>query len=420
MRKKSEPDDTLSSNAGALIGVIISGLLGLAAAIALAEILGAPDHFVVPVLPLFVLAVVAMIGWTARTSDRARFFCSSHGLPPLSGAFASLAAWFTVMPFLPFAGALYSGGFDGLAYVLGPVAGLLFSGILIVPYLAEAKPETIAQFMGHRAGRVAQLLIAVLILVVSFVVFAAALQAAAAFASTAFHLPYNICMGAAVAAAVVATLPGGTNGANWTGMSYALIFTIGLAVAGAVIAFKITGIPSAQASVAMALKTVTDLEFSMIEKGAATATSLKLHSKPSGSRDQFLLIVTTLALVSAAVPMVLQTFMGQQSRRPARTSSAWLILLAAYIAMSAIAWSTFAKHTVYKVIDQQSEIEALPEWFEPLMETGALRIYGVSLDVIDRITPAVIGGAKTPAAVATALSADPAATKICVLIGTFT
>ena len=400
-------DDNLTSNAGALIAVVMCGLLGLVASIALAEMLGAPSHFILPVLPVFVLSVVAMIGWSARTSDRARFFCSSHGLPPVAGALASLAAWFAMVPFLPFTGALYSSGFDGLAYVLGPVAGLLISGVLIAPYLAEAKPETIAQFIGQRAGPVAEALVALVVLCVCFVVFAAALQSAANFGSAAFQVPFNICLGVAVAAAVIAALPGGSNGANWTGMAYALVFLLSLIIVGAAVAYQNTGLPSAQVSAGIALRNISDLEFSMIDKGVASATSLKLHSKPSGNRDLFLLVSLTLALVASVVPMLLQTSMAQQSLGRARRSSSWLIAFAVYVALSAVAWSAFTKHAVYQFIDRQTEIEALPEWFEPLLATDAVRIYGASLHLLNRVVPAVADGAKTPAAVAEAFSGIP-------------
>lgn len=405
MLRNDDQGDSLSSNAGKIIAVILCGLLGLTAFLALTESLGAAPSTLAPMLPALLLAIIPIIGWMARTSNARHYFTSSRTIPAVSGALSSLAAWFSVMPFLVMSGGLTNLGFDGLAFAIGPIAGLVIAGVLITPYLAQSGSETVAQFIGKRFGNVAQAIAALIILIASALIFASALQAAGWFGWVALGVPLPLAIGLATSIVVLSVLPGGVNGGNWTGMAFGLVTVIALAVAGAVCAAKLSGVPSAQVAVASTLKSITDLEYSLIEKGLASATSLKSYTKPFGhfGSDLFLLIALTLAVVTAALPMLLQRSLAQSSLTVSRSSTAWLIAFAVYVALSAVAWAAFSKVTVYKMIEKQTTFAALPNWVEPLSQSGTVRIHGVSLQLFDRVAETVLSGAKTPAAVGAAL-----------------
>ena len=83
-----------------------------------------PKRSIINGVIAFVTVVLVVTGWAARTNRAAEFYVAAGQLTPAVNALASQAGWLALPAFAALAGLMYSYGFDALAFVIGPVAGL--------------------------------------------------------------------------------------------------------------------------------------------------------------------------------------------------------------------------------------------------------------------------------------------------------
>lgn len=87
---------------------------------------------------LFVtIAIYAIIGLVARTSDPVEYYVAGRRVPPVFNGMACAADWMSAASFMGLAGSLYVSGFDGLAYVMGWTGGYCLVAFLLAPYLRK-------------------------------------------------------------------------------------------------------------------------------------------------------------------------------------------------------------------------------------------------------------------------------------------
>ena len=396
----------LSANSGTIVTVILCCFAAIAAFASIAERLGAPPSGVIAALSAAAAAVVALMGWSARTSHPAQFYTAQGKLSPFVNALAGLAGWLALPAFAGLAGVFFSFGFDGLAFAAGPMAGLFLAGVLVSPYLAASKASTIPDFLGLRFGTTARLLSALVIAGVSFVVFAGALSSAASLGALAFGIPRPMAAGATMLLLAVSLLPGGMNGLTWSGVVTALVVLIGLGVASAGIALEGFGHPLPPLASAQGLQTISGLEISMIEKGFAEAATLKPHAKPFLQIDSanFFGLIFSLMAATAALPHLLQRSLSVPSVAAARTSTAWLLGLTLVMLMLASAWAVAGKQELYAMIERGTPFASLPEWMGPKAPHESVRIHGLSLSLVEDVIATVQSGAKSVPQVTDALN----------------
>ena len=398
--------NVLLANSGKFVAILICGLAAAIAFMSIAEGLGAGAQGIRTTIFGAIFFLLLVIGWASRTRDAAEFYVASHRVPPFVNALAALGGWLAVPAFAGLAGHVFTFGFDGLAFVVGPLAGVLVAGVLFQPYLAASKASTVSEFLGLRFGPAARVMSAAVIACVSFVVFAAALSAAAELAARVFEVPTVVAAVAALILILLMLVPGGMISLTWTAAVIKLIGLIAI-LAGLIVMGKHGfGQNFPPLASAQALQSITDLEYGMIEKGLADAALLKPQAKPFLQIDpaNFFGLILSLMMATAVLPQLLQRSIAVQSPAAARSSSAWLLALAAVVMTSASAWALFGKYEVYALVEKGTAFAAVPDWLATSPGGIGVQIHGISILFVEDVVAAVQSGAQTSSQVADALT----------------
>lgn len=410
MAAEAEDDgNILLANSGKIVAVIGCGFAAAVAFTAMAEQLGAASE-IEPVILSLVAALLVIIGWTSRSNQPSEFFVGGHRLSPSANALGGLAGGLAVPAFAGVAGLFFTYGFDGLAFAIGPMAGIVLSGIALAPYLAASKASTVPEFLGQRYGRAVRVVSALIIAGVCLVIFATSFASASGLAAQMFEVPLPEAVAASLALIALSTIPGGFNSLTWTGVVTSILFLAGLSVLTAGLSLSGFGHPLVPLAAGQALQSVSNLEFSMIEKGVADPATLKAFARPFlqiDSVNTFGLIFSLMA-ATAALPQLLHRSLSVRSPQAARSSAAWLLGLVLVATLSASALAIFAKVEVVTLVERGTPFAALPDWMGELGNGDGVNIHGVSVALVQDVASAVKTGAGTSGDVGQAFNANNA------------
>jgi cation/acetate symporter len=135
VRTAAEDSDELTSNLGKIYVIFALGLIAVVVLLAILEQLGASASALIIGFVLVSIAIYGLISLLANTGDPVTFNVASRSVPAVWNGMATAATLFSATAFIGLAGTLFVLGFDGFAYLIGPLAGLLLAGLLIAPYL---------------------------------------------------------------------------------------------------------------------------------------------------------------------------------------------------------------------------------------------------------------------------------------------
>jgi len=129
--------------------VYVVFLLLFLVALALAERWGLKKTWVGAIFLFATVALYAVIGIYARTSDASQYYVAGRSVPAVYNGMATAADWMSAASFISMAGGLYLHGFSGtpsqpggLVYVLGWTGGFCLVALLVAPYLRKLGPLT--------------------------------------------------------------------------------------------------------------------------------------------------------------------------------------------------------------------------------------------------------------------------------------
>ncbi len=133
--------------AGFVLGLLASVLLlvGL-------EWAGVPKAWLGLGFLLVTVLVYAGIGLACRTTQPEAYYVADRRVPAMYNGMATAADWMSAASFMGLAGALYTAGFGGLAFVLGWTGGFCLVAFLLAPYLRKFGQYTVPDFLGARYG----------------------------------------------------------------------------------------------------------------------------------------------------------------------------------------------------------------------------------------------------------------------------
>ena len=389
--KGSAGRSVIAQNAGKTCALVVCGLLGFAALATIAETLaGATVIDAGLALVGFAFCLYAVLGLSLRSGAAADHLDGSRDVPAFIAGLGASASWLTAGTCLGLAGALFTLGFDGLLFVLGPLAGLALGTMLVVPFVARSGESTLASFLGRRFGPVARCLAALATILTSSLILAAGLSAFAGLAAPAFGTSFASAVAAGAALVLLCTLPGGQGGLAWTGAAQGLVILFGLMVPAAALTLNAWGSLLPPIALGEGLASVTGLETTMIENGAATAQALKPYTKPFLQIDalNFSALVASLMLGAAVLPTFVSWGAVTSSAREARSAGAWASLCVVLALLSVPALSVLGRLEIYRPVAERVALASLPEWMVELSETGAARFHGVSLGLFRAVTRA--------------------------------
>ncbi|WP_026672835.1 sodium:solute symporter family protein [Alkalihalobacterium bogoriense] len=306
------------------------------------------------------------------TSD---FYVASRGVPPVWNGMAIGGDWMSAASFIGMAGTVMILGYDGLAYIMGWTGGYLFLTFLLAPQLRKYGRYTVPEFIGDRFdSNPARLIAAIATIIISFVYIIGQLSGSGVVIGRILNIDamYGTMIGVVVIA-IYATL-GGMKGITWTQVAQYIILIIAYIIPIVFMSLQITNNPLPWLTYGNIVSQLGDLdrELGLSEYFAPFANSEK---------SQFIALLFTLMVGTAALPHVIVRFYTVATMKAARWSGAWALLFIALLYLSAPAYAAFSRFILMTQVAGQP-IDSLPAWTQSWVDTGRLQIADTNGDGI--------------------------------------
>lgn len=345
------------------------GFLALIGVVGVLEALYSIPPAVIGWLFLFVtVAVYAVIGLRARTSQVDEYYVAGRRVPAPFNGLAIGADWMSAASFISMAGALYLLGYEGLAYITGWTGGYVLLVLLLGPYLRKFGQFTIPDFIGARyPGAASRIIAALIAIIISFTYLTAQVTGVGIIMSRFLGLNYALGVVVGLSAVLLCSFLGGMKAITWTQCVQGIILVVAYLVPVAWLSFKLTGVPIPQLMYGEALRNIAALE---AEQGI---TPSYIEPFNDWSPLSFLALTLCLMFGTAGMPHILVRFYTVPTVRESRTSVSWALIWIAILYLTAPAYAAFSRWEILQDIVGRPTDE-LPAWAANWAETGLLTI----------------------------------------------
>ncbi len=306
-----------------------------------------------------------------RTSD------GDVSSPALRGL--ALAADGISAPFLlGIAGAVFTWGYDGLAFVLGLGGGYLLLQLLVAPLLPLAGASSVPDYFGRRFGSAPRFLAAIAVVLSMAALLVAQLMAAGLIGARLLQVDYGVGVAIAAVALLVCIALSGRGPGVWAA---AILFVAVLAAFLAPLAEVSTakyGVPVPQIAYANTVWQIQSLEEALLEHDLADPAVLKPLLRPflSLSPLNFIGLTLGLALGLTALPSLLSRHLAPLPFRTARWSVVFALIFATLLVTAAPALAAYAKLSLLSLIGERAALASLPAWIFTYGNLGLVEICG--------------------------------------------
>jgi cation/acetate symporter len=367
------------SNLGKIYAYYTGGFFGFVIFLAICEQLGMPNQWIGYGFVFLTLAVYAVIGILARTSEVGEYYVAGRRVPSFYNGMATGADWMSGASFVGMAGTLFLLGYDGLAFVLGWTGGYVLVAILIAPFLRKFGAFTVPDFFAERYGGNWARMFAVIVLIsCSFTYVVAQIYATGLIASRFLDMDFTVAVYAGLIGILLCSMLGGMKAVTWTQVAQYIVLIVAYLVPIIILSAKKFGIPLPQLTYGQAIQEIASLEASMVQKGLATAAGLKPHTKAFQTYDplNYFALIFCLMVGTASLPHILMRYFTTPSVRDARSSVAWSLFFIFLLYFSAPAYAAFSKVEVYTLINKGTALADLPQWIYSYGKIGLVTICG--------------------------------------------
>jgi len=212
---------------------------GLVYLLALIEHSTGPGVWVGYIFLFVTIAIYAVIGLLARTSDITEYYVAGRNVPAVFNGMATAADWLSAASFIGLAGSLYASGYDSLAYIMGWTGGFCLVAFLLAPYMRKLARYTLPDFLGTRynSAWVRTLSVCATILC-SFVYLVAQLQGVGLIATRFIGVDFEIGIFCGLAGILVCSFLGGMRAVTWTQVAQYIILIGAFLIPVSMIAHK--------------------------------------------------------------------------------------------------------------------------------------------------------------------------------------
>ncbi|MDD5391347.1 MAG: cation acetate symporter [Gallionellaceae bacterium] len=411
-------------------------------ALAVAEYMGMPEHWIGWTFMTATVALYAGIGILSRTSDVDEFYVAGRRVPAVYNGMATGADWMSAASFIGLAGTLYQKGYDGLAFVMGWTGGYVLVALLLAPYLRKFGQFTIPDFMGARyggegGGNAARGIAVVGTILASFTYVTAQIFGVGIITSRFLGITFETGVFVGLGGILVCSFLGGMRAVTWTQVAQYIILIIAYLMPVVFMSYKVTNVPVPQLVYGEVMQKIAAREKEIMADPAqieardayaarALAIETKLRqidasgeqanvgeasrerwqremreaqekSRPlqphgeafpgetSAERDSarlnFLALTFCLMVGTAALPHVLMRYYTTPSVREARESVVWSLFFISLLYFTAPAYAVFAKYEVYSNLIGTS-IADLPAWVASWAKVGLVAVEDINRDGI--------------------------------------
>jgi cation/acetate symporter len=378
-------------NLGRIYAYYTGGFFGFVIVLGILEQLGVPNRWIGYGFVFLTIAVYAVIGILSRTTDVGEYYVAGRSVPSFYNGMATGADWMSGASFVGMAGTLFLLGYDGLAFVLGWTGGYVLVAILIAPFLRKFGAYTVPDYFAARyEGTTPRMLAVIVLLACSFTYVTAQIFATGLIASRFLAMDFEVAVYAGLAGILLCSMLGGMKAVTWTQVAQYIVLIVAYLTPVVILSAKKYGIPIPQLTYGQAIADITALEQSMIQKGYASAASLKPHIKPFTTYDplNFFALIFCLMVGTASLPHILMRYFTTPSVRDARSSVAWSLFFIFLLYFTAPAYAAFSKLEVFNLINKGTKLAELPQWMYTYGQIGLVKVCGVDVKVAQAVIDA--------------------------------
>jgi cation/acetate symporter len=332
---------------------------------------------------LVTIGVYAMIGILSRTARPDQYYVAGRGVPAIFNGMATGADWMSAASFISMAGALYAGGYDGLAYVSGWTGGYVLLAVFLAPYLRKFGAYTIPDFLGQRyGGNTARVIGIVMAIVASFTYLIAQVTGVGIIMGRFLGLDFNVGVFVGLAGILVCSMLGGMRAVTWTQVAQYIILIIAYITPVAFLSFKHFGIPLPEFTYGQVLTEITAIESQLKATGQVQKLWVELSS---GGMLNWFALCFCMMVGTAGLPHILMRYYTTPSVKEARDSVGWSLFFIFLLYFTAPAYAAFSRWTVLTGVVGK-KIAELPLWVSRWGDT----INGVAInhlglfDIVDK------------------------------------
>jgi cation/acetate symporter len=329
------------------------------------------------------IGVYAMIGILSRTARPDQYYVAGRGVPAIFNGMATGADWMSAASFISMAGALYAGGYDGLAYVSGWTGGYVLLAVYLAPYLRKFGAYTIPDFLGQRYGGNAARVIGIIMAIgASFTYLIAQVTGVGIIMGRFLGLDFNVGVFVGLAGILVCSMLGGMRAVTWTQVAQYIILIIAYITPVAFLSVKHFGIPLPEFTYGQVLKEITAIESQL--KVAGEVKKLWVELSPGGMLNWFALCFCMM-VGTAGLPHILMRYYTTPSVKQARDSVGWSLFFIFLLYFTAPAYAAFSRWTVLTSV-LGKKIAELPLWVSRWGDTiNGVAINNLGLfDIVDK------------------------------------
>lgn len=371
---------------GVYYGIFTAGYIGLAVMLLILEYMGVIEGHINYALTAtaFFLAAVIAIASTTRSSDE--FFTSGRRVPAGLNGLVILVVSLGGAGLSGLLGTVFFLGIDGYGLMLGLLAGVMLSGVLIAACLRKAGAYTLASFYEIRySSRFAGALSSLFLLVPMMLFALAEFTLLKTLAPFILGISGELAMLAVGGAVLLLLIPGGVRSLSWSHCALAIVVLLGLMLPLVLISLDLTNLPLAQMTYGSLIDDVA--KFETVSKTAEIRPVWPLliggEGQPvrlsfiGGERalgvTEIMAMFVVFAAGIAGMPAVLARSGVTFSVFEARKSFAWGAALLGLVILTVPAYAVFMR---YMLFDPQSKflLSSLPEWADSLSRIGLLQV----------------------------------------------
>ncbi|MCC0009596.1 MAG: DUF4212 domain-containing protein [Hyphomicrobiaceae bacterium] len=337
---------------------------------------------------------------TTRPTDQLVPVPGKGGVAGITGALAMAADWLSGATMVAIAGALYSLGHDGLAWLLGLFGGAVLAHVLVGPHLQRAGGFGVAEFISGRFGGLAGT-VAIGITIIAAALLVGANIKAIVIALGVLLPGFPVGVEASILAAVVvfaaAALSRAMAGLTRLQAAAFPLLLASLVMPLALIALSGEGARSNPVSYGGVLQAISNMELDLLERELADPVTLKAYVRPltSETATSGMLLVLSVALGFMAMPHVSRRPALARSGEGARLMPALAVLLVFVGVLFLPPMAALARHSVMAQLVGK-EATALTSVVYEMGGRGLVQICGVPAISAEAVAKACAAQADWP------------------------
>jgi cation/acetate symporter len=386
-------------NLGKIYAIYTGGFFGFVILLAILEQMGLPNKFIGYGFVFLTLAVYAVIGILARTSEVGEYYVAGRTVPSVYNGMATGADWMSGASFVGMAGTLFLLGYDGLAFVLGWTGGYVLVAILIAPFLRKFGAYTVPDFFSERfGGNFARMLAVIVLICCSFTYVTAQIFATGIIASRFLDMDFTVAVYVGLVGILLCSMLGGMKAVTWTQVAQYIVLIVAYLMPVVILSAKKYGIPIPQLTYGQAIQEITSLENQMAAKGliatskdaAGNLVAARPHIKPFMTYDplNYFALILCLMVGTASLPHILMRYFTTPSVREARSSVAWSLFFIFLLYFTAPAYAAFSKLEVFTLVNSGTKLGDLPAWMYTYGKLGLVKVCGADVTTVDNVLAA--------------------------------